>query len=425
VTWEIREGDVREVLASMAEQSIHCTITSPPYWALRDYGIAGQLGLEPRPDCLGWATGERCGECYVCRMVEVFRGVKRVLRDDGVCAVNMGDSYATGAGSVGNCPGGGRQGENWKGATTSPNRMPLQGIAPKNQVLMPHRLALALQADGWIVRSTVIWAKGISFCEHYSGSVMPEACRDRPTTSHEYVFLLAKKQRYFWDLEAVRERCGLNTHPRGDGCHQKAKRGNRGETRQNAGFCSAVSGPMSTRNLRTVWAINPQPFTASSIPGNTGGVDHFATFPEALVRPLVRAGTSARGVCPACGAPWERDVEATEEYKAKLGHGQIHRYAKVGDVGCSTLTGQSANRSVTAQYRTTGWRPTCGCDAGDPVPATVLDPFSGSGTTGVVAGAEERNYVGIELNPAYAAMSRGRLDAATRQGLLPGVGGGA
>jgi DNA modification methylase len=173
---DIRQGDALELLRGMDAGSVRCCVTSPPYWGLRDYGHEGQLGLERTP------------EEYVSRLVEVFREVRRVLAGDGTLWLNLGDSYATGAGKVGERPGGGAQGDAWaeRGAMTSPNRMPLPGLKPKDLVGIPWRVAFALQADGWVLRSEIVWAKP---------NPMPESVTDRPTKSHEQLFLLSKAKR--------------------------------------------------------------------------------------------------------------------------------------------------------------------------------------------------------------------------------------
>lgn len=169
---KLYHGDVLHVLRQLPSQSVHCVVTSPPYWGLRDYGVDHQLGSEKSPDCLGWARGVNCAEkdwengCHVCRMVLVFREVRRLLRDDGTFWLNYGDTY--------NAPG-------------------LQG----NLVGVPWRVALALQADGWVLRQDIIWHKP---------SPMPESVKNRCTKSHEYVFLLTKKcSRYYYNAEAIKE----------------------------------------------------------------------------------------------------------------------------------------------------------------------------------------------------------------------------
>jgi DNA modification methylase len=191
-------GDCREVLRLLPAGSVHTCVTSPPYWALRDYGVAGQLGLERIPDCLGWATGAPCGECYVCRLVAAFREVHRVLRDDGTLWLNMGDTYAGYWGKkYAHKPFGD---DRTPDSSTPPSKPSLDFrdslIKPKDLIGIPWRVALALQVDGWYLRSDVIWSKR---------NPMPESVTDRPTRAHEYVFLLTKSRQYFYDADAVKE----------------------------------------------------------------------------------------------------------------------------------------------------------------------------------------------------------------------------
>jgi DNA modification methylase len=273
----MRQGDVFDRLGEMEDESVHCVVTSPPYWGLRDYGVSGQLGLEPTPDE------------YVAKMVEVFREVRRVLQADGTLWLNLGDCYATGAGKVGTEPGGGAQGERWRGGhegkhgtvgpMTQPNRMPIEGLKPKDLVGMPWRVAFALQADGWYLRSDIIWAKP---------NPMPESVRDRPTKAHEYVFLLTKSPRYFYDSEAVAEvseggfmRDGFRG---GDGTRYTNNRSFDNSADAIAGGGAIEGGP--TRNRRTVWTITTKPYPDA----------HFATFPPELPEICIKAGCPEGGV---------------------------------------------------------------------------------------------------------------------------------
>lgn len=258
---DIQHGDCRELLREMPAASVRCCITSPPYWGLRDYGHAGQLGLERTP------------EEYVSRMVEVFREVRRVLADDGTCWINLGDSYATGAGKVGERPGGGAQGDNWQGAMTSPNRLPLPGLKPKDLVGIPWRVAFALQADGWWLRSDIIWAKP---------NPMPESVTDRPTKAHEYLFLLAKSERYYYDAAAIAESgawCGLQLDiVRG----RKVRAEAMGRKPSGNEVPGVDAKSPDRRNRRSVWTVTTQPFAEA----------HFAVMPEALVEPCILAGSA-------------------------------------------------------------------------------------------------------------------------------------
>jgi DNA modification methylase len=351
-------GDVLDCLREMADSSVHCVVTSPPYWGLRDYGVAGQLGMEATP------------QQYVASMVAVFREVRRVLRKDGTAWVNMGDCYATGAGKVGSCPGGGEQGEKWAGRgahtannsgkasvrlaamgpMTQPNRMPLPGLKPKDLVGIPWRLAFALQEDGWWLRQDIIWSKP---------NPMPESVTDRCTKAHEYIFLLSKSERYYYDADSIRTayaeetktlsfetmefsrrdkyakpvsgwNMGAGSHDAIEHAIPKSHNGSKftdGKTaavRARTGKGPRADNPLGA-NKRSVWSVATQAYPEA----------HFATFPEELVLPCILAG------CPTGG--------------------------------------------------------------------TVLDPFSGSGTTGVVALRYHRKYIGIELNPAYADMSERRI----------------
>jgi hypothetical protein len=254
-------------------------------------------------------------------------------------------------------------------------------------------VALALQADGWYLRSDLIWAKGISFCDTYSGSCMPESVRDRPTKAHEYVFLLSKKPRYFYDADAVREESSTPWH--GVGGYREGNIDNnwgpseyRNDERERAG-----------RNLRTVWAINPGSFPEA----------HFATFSPALVEPMIRASTSERGVCPACGSPWERVTEKSTEYSP------VEATTEKGDArasgtgyyrpNCKETGGVGGNTTT----KTIAWQPTCTCPPADPIPATVLDIFSGAGTTLLVADRLGRDGIGIDQSEEYIQMSYDRL----------------
>jgi len=176
MTVQVLEGDCRAVLEQLPAESVHCVVTSPPYWGLRDYGVDGQLGLEKVPDCLGWATGEPCGECYICHLVEVFRAVRRVLRPDGTLWLNLGDSYI-GSRCGGQGPSGAlanRSAGRARAGVTAEKSGP--GLKPKDLVAIPWRAAMALQADGWWLRTDIVWEKP---------TPTPEAVYDRPSRSHE------------------------------------------------------------------------------------------------------------------------------------------------------------------------------------------------------------------------------------------------
>lgn len=389
-------GDVREVLAELASESVHCVVTSPPYFGLRDYGADGQIGLEPLPDCLGWATGERCGKCYVCEMVGVFRELRRVLRSDGTVWLNIGDSYASNQGA---------QVPDTKNPKAMAHRTAVRGngIKAKDKILVPHRLALALQMDGWWVRQDNVWNKP---------NVMPESADDRMTTAHEYVFHLSKSPHYFFDQDAVKEdakweRWGAQTQQK---------------DYTDVGRASMVSWrtkndieenlDTSRRNPRSVWDILTKPFAEA----------HFAVFPPELPTKCIMAGTSEKGCCPTCHAPWERvtgrdcpecgklvPTQAKECEHCGFRNTEWREQREENDqkrAGESDTLGPLVARKsdLSRKSRSAGWQPTCKHehDEKDLVPCVVLDPFLGSGTTAIVARSLGRHSIGIELNAEYA-----------------------
>lgn len=368
-TWEIRQGDALDRLREMPDESVHCCVTSPPYFGLRSYIDNGdprkaqELGIEATP------------EEYVARMVEVFREVRRVLREDGTCWLNLGDSYAASRSYQ-------VTDQKWRDVgNTKASEVPA-GLKPKDLVGIPWRVAFALQADGWWLRSDIIWSKP---------NPMPESVRDRPTKAHEYVFLLSKSERYFYDADAVAEPHARTWDPRTNG-GSLGGTSNRDEATGTSGRANRKhSTPNPTgRNRRSVWEITTRPYPNA----------HFAVFPPELPRVCIKAGTSQKGCCPECGAPWERVVEVD---RAK----DPTRHTGRAAVGNGDRMDGDWPRMVTTS-RTTGWRPTCSHD-GEPAPCTVLDPFSGAGTTGLVALRNGRSFIGIELNPDYVEMANRRL----------------
>lgn len=373
----ILRADARSI--PLADESVDCVVTSPPYWGLRDYGVEGQLGLERLHDCLGWARGSECQDCHVCAMRRVFREVHRVLKPTGTLWMNYGDCYASGGKN--RTPEQATKRTRLQGglatqcASLRQQRKIVPGLKAKDLAGMAWRVAFALQADGWYLRNDIIWSKP---------SVMPESCRDRATRSHEYLFLLTKRATYFFDQAAWSEPVSENTHarvaqdvagqagsarahagtkPNGPmkavvkhpsgwakgsqphgvkefnlpGVHPKsvrdaerafgAKRATAPRPRQNPSFSASVVKIVAQRNRRTVWTIPTTPTSEA----------HFATFPEALVEPCILAG------CPKGGL--------------------------------------------------------------------VLDPFCGSGTTLVVANRLGCSGFGLELNPEYIEIARRRVFA--------------
>lgn len=348
---------------------------------------------------------ERSVEDYVSVMVGVFRDVYRVLRNDGTAWVNLGDVYATGAGQAriagGKCFGKqNRTIANGAFPITQPNRLPQIGLKPKDLVGLPWRVAFALQADGWFLRSDIVWAKR---------NPMPESVTDRPTRCHEFVFLLTKSATYFYDMEAIKEPVAGTANNRGGGVNPKAKLPGPGSrvhidrdvqhaakaSKQNRSFSAAVTSQVSTRNKRSVWTINSQPYKGS----------HFATFPEKLVEPCILAGTSQKGCCPECGAQWKRVLQKAvapqADYNGKYAEENNRGRNLQRGIIAGRANGTGTNDNPFPEKKTVGWAQTCKCAEHTPVPCTVADFFGGSGTTAAVAIRHGRKAVLAELNPDY------------------------
>ncbi len=377
----ILNGDVIACLRSLPDACVQCVVTSPPYWGLRDYGVEGQIGLEPTP------------EEHVEKIVEVFREVKRVLRNDGTLWLNYGDCYAGSTTGADRPPEPGHTHEDngrVKTGQENKHRRPDAGLKPKDLVGMPWRIAFAMQADGWYLRSDIIWSKP---------NPIPESATDRPTKSHEYVFLLTKRPRYFYDADAIREPYAESTFKRAKSVNNAAARKDNGTAINQRGLSAeqqtkAYSKVTETggRNKRSVWHIATQSFSEA----------HFATFPEALVEPCIKAGTSERGACPECGAPWRRVVEKGGGTTGASWHDHSNDLVR-GQVGPAS----SAPRDY--YLRNIGWQPTCTCGREETIPCVVLDPFGGSGTVANVARDLGRSSILIEINPEYVQIAKKRL----------------
>ena len=368
--------------------SVHCIVTSPPYWGLRAY--AGEQGVAwpvatyaPMPGmpeitipAMTCGLGEEpTPEAFIGHLILVMREMWRVLRDDGTVWLNLGDSYAANRGYQ--VPDGKHVdvGNN-RGSSVPP------GLKSKDLCLIPARFALAAQADGWWVRSDIIWTKP---------NPMPESVTDRPTKAHEYIWLMAKSQRYFYDAEAVREPLSEATQKRMNDMgrtYNGKGRGAYGKEGKANGSMQAWTLNPAGRNRRSVWNIATRPYSGA----------HFATWPPDLVRSMILAGTSARGVCPACGAPWVRVVEKEwVKYPNGVGNGTETKDMRQHHRGKTSVFRTGGSNIAT----TTGWRATCTCPAAEPIPATVLDPFNGSGTSGTVALDLGRAYIGVDISTEY------------------------
>jgi DNA modification methylase len=259
-------GDAWELAGILAPQSVNTVVTSPPYWGLRDYGCPGQFGLEATPDE------------YVAKLVDLFARLRPALRDDGTVWLNLGDSY-TGGGRGGNPEESVHRKQSTNvGSMMAPSPVP-PGLKPKDLVGIPWRVAFALQADGWYLRSDIIWHKP---------NPMPESVTDRPTKSHEYIFLLSKQPRYYYDADAIREPHKWADDPRNDGerhTYSDDAKYNQSDPKRQSTKTDCVSFHPNGRNKRSVWTVSTKPFSAA----------HFATFPPDLIKPCILAGCPDRG----------------------------------------------------------------------------------------------------------------------------------
>lgn len=382
-----------------------------------------QIGLEPLHDCLAWARGEEpCGGCFVCSLRGVGREAWRVLRDDGTWWLNLGDSYCgyKGENYLTNKESSKLQSGTAVPAAQSAGTPQASGLKAKDLAGIPWRVALALQADGWWLRNDIIWHKP---------NPLPESVTDRCTKAHEYIFLLTKSPRYYMDMEAVKESSAnvgggpfsdryAAAQPAHGGKSQyrsrtdSFKRDNSKRSQPIIGQGYGTHRPdreesewdIATRNRRTIWTVSTR-----SYPGA-----HFATWPEALVEPMIKAGTSEYGVCPTCGAPWQRVVDKGEAMQRWDNPNPVRPYEASSQV---TGGAQGENGSTLHMIRpssTAGWKPGCNCDEAEPVPAVVLDLFAGSGTTGVVSRRLGRHFIGLDLSLEYLrneARRRLSLDA--------------
>lgn len=478
------QGSALEALAGLPAESVQMCVTSPPYWGLRDYGIS-PLVWGGDPDCRhlweetrapgGQGSGvsfrrdkkagrkrngrqpgfcQKCGawrgclgleptiELYVEHIVMICREIRRVLQKDGTFWLNMGDSYATG-GKDGHRRGklfGGFNGKLPPGRFTPP-----AGLKHKDLCGIPWRVAFALQADGWWLRSRIPWLKM---------NCMPESAKDRPTTAIDDVFLLTKSAKYYYDFEAIKMPASQNSHSRGHGVNPKAQasgpvagwdnsvgegRHNKNSGRypkpkQNESFSGAVKEVVEMRNRRNSdwffesWrGLYQEDGEPLAFIVNTKGYKqaHFATFPPDLIRPCIQAGTSEHGACPECGVPWERVIEKgsnasrTIGFRPTCGH-YDKKYKNEFAMAKSTRKRYQRERSGD-WWRRVRKRP--GKDAWPTARCVVLDPFMGAGTTALVCEQLDRKWIGIELNPEYIELAERRL-AKYREQLKLNIRGG-
>src|SRR5690606_10216857 len=265
-----------------------------------------------------------------------------------------------------------------------------KGLKPKDLVGIPWRVAFALQSDGWYLRSDIIWAKP---------NAMPESVRDRPTKAHEYIFLMSKSPRYYYDADAIREPYARLWNEKNGGSFAKPNHEEAQAKKVSGALNHRGSYPMPNpkgRNKRTVWSIPTKPFKGA----------HFAVFPPDLIEPCILAGAPEKA-CPHCGGPWGRVTERKTIDKEGWGPSKKNPREYLGE---ETIFKKGYGRAGDPIVYTVGWKPTCQCEGNDGSGrGVVLDPFFGSGTTGVVAEKHGRQWIGIELNPDYIEIAKRRL----------------
>lgn len=449
-SWHVECADVRAGLAMIPDRSVHVVCTSPPYWGLRAYGTNPQVwGGDPlcehswgepvRPGNYNWAEHiqadgnldkghqkaanaqrtavcQRCGawrgelgweptpDLFVAHLVEVFREVRRVMRNDATLWLNIGDSYAgSGKGPSNSLQPEASQLGKRNTSQFASGQAPTQwtsvprGLKPKDLCLVPERLAIALQEDGWWIRSRIAWCKT---------SAMPESVTDRPTSAWEHIWLLTKSRTYYYDVDAVRQ------PQQSIGQRHEGRSGYRNGHETSYGFDHRELNPLGA-NLRNYWLLGPEPLKEQ----------HYAAYPSAIPERAILAGTSACGVCPSCGAPWRRVVECSGESTSDRAreNGHTDRANAYPEGVAQNLDFAGSHSKLPPREReTTGWEPVCTCPPADPALALVLDPFVGSGTTVIEALRHGRRAIGLELNPTYADMARRRIieDAPLLNGAL-------
>ncbi len=394
-------GDVLAVLRGVADETFHCIVTSPPYLDARDYGVVPTawptVTYRPRFDlpevtvpattcCLGHETSMLA---YVGHLVLVARELRRVLRRDGVLWLNLGAGFSSGttAPRKPTTTEGPHVPASWKGRCHGARVT--GGLPAKQLIRAPSAVCDALQADGWFVRNEVAWVKP---------NAKPDSVRDRMTTAHEVVFVLTREPRYYFDALAI----ATPARSSRSGNVARVYGPDRGRPSSHQGASIPWAG--DTAHPRDVWTIPVGRFTGA----------HFATFPVELARRCIVAGTSEVGCCPACGAPWQR-ILARGEPVHTGGSRRKHT---------SILSRQGANGAmVTGVHHPrvcAGWKLGCACPLARPVPCRVLDPFGGSGTSGVVAHLLGRDSTLIDAQPDYLPLMRQRVVEMLAQAAKPG-----
>ena len=422
-------ADVREQMKTLPNESIDCVITSPPYWALRDYGIeptiwdgdencehewgeskekktnlqAGNPEFQRpwREEASGISKAQFCTKCsawkgqlgleptfdlYIRHLCDIFDEIKRVLKKTGTCWINIGDTYS----------GGGQGGADWNGKETTPGsayaRMKIKEVQPKSLCQIPSRFAIEMSNRGWILRNELIW---------YKPNCMPSSAKDRFTVDFEKIFFFTKSRRYFFEQQfepSIGEpRWGGDTFTPKEGTEYK----NEAAIKVRERLMTS-----SNRNKRCVWKITTNPFPEA----------HFAVFPEKLIEPMIKSGCP-RNVCVRCGQPKEKVYE-TKINTDDLNFNERTKLLKInigagGEIFKRDYINDPEYRKRLAEKETIfkGYS-TCSCNVGFKA-GIVLDPFMGSGTTCVVARKQGRDYIGIDIKEEYVEMTKKRIGFVT------------
>ena len=409
---KILHGNVFDKIKELNENSIDCVVTSPPYWGLRDYGTGtwiggdkncphkrltkiskdtktGHAGMFKKGNVVGDAIYKKyCPECgakrkdeqlgleetyqeHIKNIVNLFEEIKPKLKESATIWLNYGDSYSNGKRT--STTNQTLRGNKNYGVTRTPVQ---EGIKEKDLVMIPNRIAIALQDAGWYIRSEIIWHKP---------NPMPESVKDRCTKAHEYIFLLSKNVKYYFDNEAIKEDA---KYPQGPNSSHAIRKGVGDPKMKTRGGLHKI-GALAKKNKRSVWTVTTKPFKGA----------HFATFPKDLIEPCVLAGCPEK-MCCECGTPYKRQMQKTGEFQ--------RRWSKtIATAEGSPHEGQSSMQNI---YEDLGLQKQCDCKTNETKAGTVLDPFGGSGTTGIVAAQHNRNAVLLELNQEYIDLAKERIN---------------
>jgi DNA modification methylase len=429
------QGSCIDKIKELDDNTIDCVVTSPPYWGLRDYGTAKWQGGDPNcshsygRNTRGGLTqfqknnkgsfgdeaiksGECCKLCgakridkqlgleptyqeHIQNIVELFRAIKPKLKDSATVWLNYGDSYAS-------TVNGTKVKDQVKNKVQFSGKYLIKGddrtfrdkpfstiqgsLKPKDLVMIPNRIAIALQDDGWWIRSEIIWHKP---------NPMPESTKDRPTSCHEKIWLITKSKKYYYDADAIREPVAQGTITR---LSEKNLKNQKGSNRGNGGMRSNGNmkpvGNMETKNKRNVWTVTTKPCKEA----------HFATFPKDLIEPCIKAGCPEK-VCVKCGTPYVRNLKIIFTPERKTRDNMVNVIP-----GRDKPTRMNSKNMESLIKKDLGFKKDCNCKTDEFKSGVVLDPFGGSGTTGIVSALNNRNAILIELNPEYIKIAEDRIN---------------